>query len=109
MCRASGRTTRSAGSASAVRCQSTIPVRTSLGRSRATNRRALGLLSRSLATAERYPATPTPLVLSPAVERGGCASLPRPAPRLAPVGREPPELDGVRHRFEDVRGLITHV
>src|SRR4029450_8650415 len=40
MCRASGRSTRSAGSASAVRCQSNNPARTSCGRSRAQNGRA---------------------------------------------------------------------
>src|SRR3954447_16500998 len=108
MCRASGRTARSAGSASAPRCQSTIPVRTSFGRSRATNRRALGLLSRSLATPERYPAAPTALAHSSGLERFEGRSLPR-APRLAPVDREPPQLDGVSHRFEDVRGVRTHV
>src|SRR4051794_35437732 len=54
MWRASGLTGRRAGSARAVRCQSTRPARTSSGRSRAANRRALGLLSRSLATPERY-------------------------------------------------------
>src|SRR3954452_16178490 len=54
MWRASGLTGRRAGSARAVRCQSTRAARTSSGRSRAANRRALGLLSRSLATPERY-------------------------------------------------------
>ena len=109
----SGFTGRSAGSVSSRPCQATSPSRTSSGRSRATNKRARGLLRRSLATAQRYPPTVTHRwTARPHSGLSGRAALLSPAPSLIDsraVERALPEVPGVEHRFVNAGGLRTHV
>ena len=77
------------------RCQATSSKRTGSGRSRATNKRARGLFSRSFATSTTYAS---------AVIRGLWL-----VHRVRPMSREIPQVEGVEHRFVDANGIRIHV
>src|SRR5215831_1535175 len=88
---------RSAGSASRARsCQAASATRTPSGRSRATKRRARGLLSRSLAIAGHVTAS------------GGTEDT-RAVSRVPTVSADFPPVEGVEHRYVDAGGLRVHV